>query len=74
MGAGASARRQLGIGGAGEGGGAGGTGAVLPYGEVPVELWMLIFGFCRRDAPVQHAPGNNSAAGVEEDACIAAWN
>jgi hypothetical protein len=24
------------------------------YGEVPMELWMLIFGFCRRDVPVQH--------------------
>jgi hypothetical protein len=56
------------------GGGEEGTGALTPYGEVPVELWMLIFGFCRRDVPVQHAPGNNSAAGVEEDACIAAWN
>jgi hypothetical protein len=32
-----------------------GTGALTPCGEVPVELWMLIFGFCRRDVPVQHA-------------------
>jgi hypothetical protein len=38
-----------------EEGGEGGTGAVVPYGEVPVELWMLIFGFCRRDVPVEHA-------------------
>jgi hypothetical protein len=26
--------------------------ALAPYGAVPVELWMLIFGFYRRDAPV----------------------
>jgi len=32
-----------------------GTCAVVPYGAVPVELWMLVFGFCRRDVPVQHA-------------------
>jgi hypothetical protein len=31
---------------------------VVPYmyGAVPVELWMLIFGFCERDVPVQHLP------------------
>jgi hypothetical protein len=28
--------------------------AAAPYGEVPIELWMLIFGFCRRNVPVQH--------------------
>jgi hypothetical protein len=39
----------------GEEGGEEGTGALTPCGEVPVELWMLIFGFCRRDVPVQHA-------------------
>jgi hypothetical protein len=32
-----------------------GTGAVVPYGAVPVDLWMLIFEICRRDVPVQHA-------------------
>jgi hypothetical protein len=30
-----------------------GTGAVVLYGAV--ELWMLVFGFCRRDVPVHHA-------------------
>jgi hypothetical protein len=32
-----------------------GAGAVVPYGAVPVELLMLIFGLCRRDVPVQLA-------------------
>jgi hypothetical protein len=36
------------------GGSGDGTVAVAPYGEVPVELWMLIFGFYQRDVPVQH--------------------
>jgi hypothetical protein len=26
---------------------------VVPCGAVPVELWMLIFGFVRRNVPVQ---------------------
>jgi hypothetical protein len=35
-------------------GDADGTVAVVPYGAVPVEIWMLIFGFCRRDVPMEH--------------------
>jgi hypothetical protein len=35
-------------------GGDGGGVAAVPYGAVPVEIWMLIFGFVRRDVPVQH--------------------
>jgi hypothetical protein len=27
--------------------------AVLPYGVVHVEIWMLMFGFCRRNVSVQ---------------------
>jgi hypothetical protein len=30
------------------------NGSVVIYGEVPVEMWMLIFGFCRRDVSMQY--------------------
>jgi hypothetical protein len=33
---------------------AGENGSVVIYGEVPVEMWMLIFGFCRRDVSMQY--------------------
>jgi hypothetical protein len=33
--------------------------AVVPYGSVPVELWMLVFGFVRRDVPVRHTLANH---------------
>jgi hypothetical protein len=28
--------------------------AIVPYGEIPIEIWMMIFGFYRRDLPATH--------------------
>jgi hypothetical protein len=36
----------------------------VPCGAVPVELWMLIFGFVRRDVPVQYK-GRERVLGME---------